>query len=108
MDLETALLNLLDNALRFSPEAGQVMVWVSSPASRDAISIAVSDQGPGIPEAHREKVFDRFFTTDADGEGTGLGLAIVRSVAAAHGGTAEVNPSQGEGTTVTVRLPVQR
>ena len=108
MDLETALLNLLDNALRFSPEGGRVTVRVVSPASGDEVAISVTDQGPGIPEAHRDRVFDRFFTTDPDGEGTGLGLAIVRSVAAAHGGTAEVSPSSGGGATITVRLPVPR
>jgi signal transduction histidine kinase len=52
------------------------------------VRIAVADEGPGVPEANREKVFQRFFTTDAEHTGTGLGLAIVASVAAASGGRA--------------------
>ena len=107
-DLETALLNLLDNALGYSPPDGPVTVRVTSSPANDALAIAVSDEGPGIPEAHRERVFDRFFTTDAEGDGTGLGLAIVRSAAMAHGGTAEVTPRPGPGATITVRLPLRR
>lgn len=105
-DLETALLNLLDNALRFSPPAGNVTVYVTGARGQGQVAIAVKDQGPGIDPANLPKVFDRFFTTDRDGKGTGLGLAIVRSVARAHGGSVSVASELGRGTTFEVRLPV--
>lgn len=100
-ELETALLNLLDNALRFSPEGGIVMVRVVDGADR-RLGIVVRDQGPGIDPVNLPRVFDRFFTTDAEGEGTGLGLAIVKTVAVAHGGEIVVESPPGEGATFTL------
>ena len=104
-DLETALLNLLDNAVRFSPPGEPVVVDVVTVPG--ALRIAVIDRGPGISPAHLGKVFDRFFTTDADRDGTGLGLAIARAVVEAHGGVIEVASTPGEGATFTVVLPVR-
>lgn len=93
-DLERALLNLVENALRFSPEEQPVEVRVRP--SDAGLAIAVRDRGPGVPEANRSKIFERFFTTDAERNGTGLGLAIVRSVARAHGGDVRlVSPADG-------------
>ncbi|MBX3275986.1 MAG: HAMP domain-containing protein [Sandaracinaceae bacterium] len=94
-DLERALLNLVENALRFAPEGVPVELHVRQvPASR--LAIEVRDRGPGVPEPLRDKIFERFFTTDADRSGTGLGLAIVKSVAAAHDGTIDLeSPSDG-------------
>jgi two-component system sensor histidine kinase ChvG len=86
LDLERALLNLVENALRFSPPDVPVRIELAREGGR--VRIAVADEGPGVPEANREKVFQRFFTTDAEHTGTGLGLAIVASVAAASGGRA--------------------
>jgi two-component system sensor histidine kinase ChvG len=106
MDLETALLNLLDNAVRFSPPGVPVEIEVTG--GSDALSIAVRDHGPGISPANLPKVFDRFFTTDADRDGTGLGLAIVETVIEAHGGTVRAESPPGEGATFTVTLPVRR
>ncbi|MCC6556982.1 MAG: HAMP domain-containing protein [Polyangiaceae bacterium] len=124
MDLETAVLNLVDNALRFSPPGEAVEIRVTDgaegaprgarPGAPDAgqrleaepsIAIAVSDRGPGIPEALLPRIFDRFFTTDEARNGTGLGLAIVQSVAQAHGGKVSVSTAAGAGTTFTIRLP---
>jgi two-component system, OmpR family, sensor histidine kinase ChvG len=85
-DLETALLNLLDNAQRFSPEGIAVSVVVTGPGDDDLFAIQVTDRGPGILPEHFPRVFERFFTTDAERDGTGLGLAIVKSVASSHGG----------------------
>jgi two-component system, OmpR family, sensor histidine kinase ChvG len=107
-DVETAVLNLLDNALRFSPDGAPVRVVVKGEPDGRALVISVVDRGPGVPEAHRARVFDRFFTTEADREGTGLGLAIVSSVAHAHGGSVEVGETAGGGATFTMRLPSGR
>lgn len=89
-DLVTALLNLCDNAVRFSPAGEQVAVRVSADAHE--AQIEVRDRGPGVPEAHRARIFDRFFTTDSE-DGTGLGLAIASAVALAHGGTLTLQPN---------------
>ncbi len=102
-DLETALVNLVDNAVRFSPPDAAVDVVIEDRAG--AVAVIVTDQGPGIPPAHLARIFDRFFTTDAERDGTGLGLAIARAVARAHGGDLTVESSPGEGTRFTITLP---
>ena len=104
-DLEAALLNLLDNALKFSPSGSPVVVRVSGRPSERFVVIDVIDQGPGIPEANSARIFERFFTTDADRSGTGLGLAIVKSVVEALGGTVSVESSAAQGTRLTLCLP---
>lgn len=106
MDLETAVINLLDNAVRFSPPGAPVIVEVDSAGA--ALQIAVIDRGPGISPANLPRIFDRFFTTDADKDGTGLGLAITKTVVEAHGGTIHVASTPGEGATFTVTLPIRR
>jgi two-component system, OmpR family, sensor histidine kinase ChvG len=106
VDLETALANLIDNALRFSPVDSEVTVRVSSDAAGRNVSIHVIDRGPGIQPAHQPHLFERFFTTDAEGEGSGLGLAIVKSVAEAHGGSASVHSEPGHGSEFVITLPV--
>lgn len=103
-DLETALLNLLDNAQRFSPEGKAVRLQVSGPDHEDMLTIRVTDQGPGILAEHAPRVFDRFFTTDAERDGTGLGLAIVKSVADAHSGQISFRSQPGH-TCFQLRLP---
>jgi two-component system, OmpR family, sensor histidine kinase ChvG len=104
-DLETALSNLLDNALRFSPEGEPVRVSVSGPAPDGCLLIRVADRGPGIAAEHQPRVFDRFFTTDAERDGTGLGLSIVKSVATAHRGGISFETELGQGTCFELRLP---
>lgn len=104
-DLETALLNLLDNAQRFSPEGQPVTVVVSGPSSDDCLVVQVVDRGPGIAPEHAGRVFERFFTTDAERDGTGLGLAIVKSVASAHRGHVSFRSGSGSGTCFELRLP---
>lgn len=92
-DLERALLNLVENALRFSPDGEPVTVTVAT--KPEEVHLVVADRGPGVPPAHRERIFERFFTTDAERSGTGLGLAIVRTVAEAHGGRVELVEAPG-------------
>jgi two-component system sensor histidine kinase ChvG len=106
-DLETALLNLLDNALRFTPPGVPVELAIRGERGAPFVELSVSDRGPGIPAANRTRVFERFYTTDAERDGTGLGLAIVKSVALGHGGSVDVElPSTG-GTRFVLRLPVE-
>lgn len=102
--LREALNNLLDNALKYTPSGGQVTLRVSQDAEAQ---IQVEDSGPGIPEAHRERVFERFYRgSHTDVEGSGLGLSIVREVAELHGGKVIVGvPESHGGTVVTMTLP---
>jgi two-component system, OmpR family, sensor kinase len=90
--LHILLRNLLDNAVKYSPEGGQVDVALSDGAQP---TLTVEDSGPGIPEAERERVFDRFYrVAGAEGAGSGLGLAIVKTIAARHGATVRLDRSQ--------------
>jgi two-component system sensor histidine kinase SenX3 len=108
--LVTALRNLLDNAVAYSPEHTRVLVTTTR-ASDHTAEISVADQGIGIPERARERIFERFYRVDparsrATG-GTGLGLAIVKHVTAAHGGNVTVWSKVGVGSTFTLRLPLR-
>jgi two-component system sensor histidine kinase FlrB len=98
-----ALLNLLENALQASAAGDAVTLAAGIDAGRAAIRI--TDQGKGMAPEVQQRLFQPFFTTRA--EGTGLGLAIMRSVVDAHGGEVEVQSALGQGTTFTVRLPLQ-
>jgi two-component system OmpR family sensor kinase len=90
--LHTLLRNLLDNAIKYAPEGGQVDI---SLALRDrAPCLVVEDSGPGLPDAERERVFDRFYrVAGSAAQGSGLGLAIVRTIAASHGATVTLDRS---------------
>jgi two-component system sensor histidine kinase SenX3 len=105
--LVSALTNLLENACKYSD--GGSTVWLSSSTDGTAVSIAVRDEGIGIPSRDLERVFERFYRVDRarsrDTGGTGLGLAIVRHVAGNHGGDVSVESREGEGSTFTLRLP---
>ncbi|HYN74131.1 MAG TPA: ATP-binding protein [Nakamurella sp.] len=105
--LITALTNLVDNAINYSPS--RTVVSISRVLRADHVQIAVTDRGIGIAPEYQERVFERFFRVDparsrATG-GTGLGLAIVKHVAANHGGTAALWSHPGTGSTFTLRLP---
>jgi len=109
--LVTALRNLLENAVDYSPEHTRVLLSTKR-AGEDSVEISVADQGIGIPERDRERIFERFYRVDparsrATG-GTGLGLAIVKHVTAAHGGNVTVWSKVGAGSTFTLRLPLRR
>jgi signal transduction histidine kinase len=105
--LEQALLNLLSNAQKFSPDGAAVRLAVV--AQDGDVAWSVGDNGPGIADVDRARLFERFFTvaTDAsgDGAGAGLGLPIARAIALAHGGTIEVESAVGRGSTFTLSVP---
>jgi len=103
--LRTAVENLVDNAIKFTPPGGHVRCGVGAEGGWALIWVA--DDGPGILAADRERVFERFYRAPgtADCPGSGLGLAIVRAAAKASGGSARVAPSDA-GTRMEVRLPL--
>lgn len=98
------LVNLVDNALKYSPPDSPIALAVR-PLGSASLVFDVLDRGPGIPEAFREKVFEKFFRLAPDGGGTGLGLAISKGIVEAHGGTLEALPRRGGGTVMRVTLP---
>jgi len=99
-----ALANLLDNALRVTPEGGSVVIGRRE--EPDRVTITVSDTGPGVPESMQARLFQRFTQSKSQrGGGAGLGLAIVRGVAEAHGGSVGVRSVVGAGSTFEIRLP---
>ena len=106
--LETALLNLIENAIQYSPSGTEVEVVLAVDGGKAIL--AVTDQGPGIPQDHISRLFERFYRVDKDRSrslgGTGLGLSIVRNVAAAHGGTARVTSEIGKGSRFWIELPL--
>ena len=106
--LMTALRNLIDNAIRYSPEDTTVGVGLRE---RDGlVQISVTDQGPGIAPDEQDRIFERFYRIDAARSrhtgGTGLGLSIVKHVVANHGGEITLWSQPGQGSTFTVRLPM--
>ena len=106
-DLESAFINLVDNALRAAPHEAEVHLRVSGNRADGEVQISVEDRGHGIPPELLGRIFERFFSTDSEGDGTGLGLAIVKSAVEAHGGRVEVESRVGVGSVFRVRLPLR-
>jgi len=107
--LEQAVVNLLDNAIKYSePES---TIHLQARLNNSEIFISVEDQGMGIAKKHLPRLFERFYRVDKARSrtmgGTGLGLAIVKHIAQAHGGNVTVKSTLGKGSTFTIRLPVQ-
>jgi two-component system sensor histidine kinase SenX3 len=104
----SAIFNLLDNAVKYSPRGSSVDLHVDVTEDTDHVNIEVRDQGAGIPDRDHERVFERFYRVDrgrSDVPGTGLGLAIVRHVADNLGGAVHLESREGEGSTFTLVLP---
>jgi heavy metal sensor kinase len=106
--LRQVFINVLDNALKYTPEGGTITIRVER-GDRVAV-VSVEDTGIGILPEHLPKVFDRFYRVDKARSrtqgGTGLGLSIAQSIVVAHGGRIELASTPGQGTTCTVRLPL--
>ena len=104
---EQAVGNLVSNAIRYAPDGSAVEL--GAVASTDGVDITVRDQGPGIPERHLPRLFERFYRVetarDRERGGTGLGLAIVKHIAMVHGGDIRVDSVLGRGSVFTLRLP---
>jgi len=105
--LQTLLVNLLDNAVKYTPANGSVLARGRSVPG--GYELAVSDTGVGIPAEHQERIFERFYRADRARDratgGTGLGLSIVRHIAQAHGGRVTVSSQEGKGSTFTAFFP---
>jgi two-component system phosphate regulon sensor histidine kinase PhoR len=106
--LEQAVVNLVDNAIKYSSEGGTVDVGLTE--TRDEIVISVRDLGQGIPREHLPRLFERFYRVDKarsrDLGGTGLGLAIVKHIAQIHGGRVSVDSVLGQGSVFRIHLPL--
>jgi signal transduction histidine kinase len=105
------LTNILDNALRHTPEGGRIVLSAKD-ANDHQVELAIQDSGPGLKAEDIDRIFDRFYRTDSsrqrDGDfpgGSGLGLAIARSIVQAHGGQLSAESEEGKGLKVIVRLP---
>ena len=110
--LERALLNLLSNALKFTPNGGRIEVILSLREAEESVTLTVRDTGIGIPPEHQSRIFERFYRVDkshskASG-GTGLGLSIVKHAVAYHHGTFALKSEVGKGTEITVRFPQEK
>lgn len=107
--LRQVLDNLLDNAIKYSPEGGRVEI-LAYPVEQHLVQVRVHDQGPGIPPEARGRVFERFYRVDKNRSrelgGTGLGLSIVKHIVESHGGRAWVEGTVGEGSQFCFTLPL--
>ena len=104
--MEQVIMNLLENAIKFSPDGGPIEVNVSSPDA-GVVSLAVRDRGIGVPRERRGRIFDRFYQAHADSyrSGLGLGLYVCRAIVERHGGSIHAEFPPDGGTRVVVRLP---
>jgi signal transduction histidine kinase len=107
-ELEKVFDNLLANALKFTPEGGRVEVSLATRPGKDAVEVNVRDDGPGIPLAELERVFDRFHQVDGEERrrfgGSGIGLALARQLVELHRGMISVTSTEGRGSCFTVTL----
>jgi two-component system OmpR family sensor kinase len=106
--VRTALINLIDNAIKYTPRGGTIEVGVAR--AEGASKVTVQDDGPGIPEDKLPLIFERFYRGEDSrtSSGFGLGLSIVRSIVMAHGGTVAVDSRPGRGTVFTLTFPPPR
>jgi signal transduction histidine kinase len=106
--IRQALLNVVINAIQAMPGGGNLTIETACRNGGDSawnsVVVTISDTGPGIPEADRDRIFDPFFTTHSDG--TGLGLSITHSVIKEHNGKITVESDECGGTTFIISLPV--
>ncbi|MGB5987089.1 MAG: HAMP domain-containing sensor histidine kinase, partial [Desulfobacterales bacterium] len=109
LHLRRAIVNLVDNALKYTPREGRITLCLKSEPK--GVAIEVFDTGMGISKAEQELIFSRFHratdTRARDARGVGLGLSIARSIVEAHGGTLTVASTPGQGSTFAIHLPIQ-
>ncbi len=108
--LEQVMMNIIGNAVKYTPDGGHIRITAGS--TEDTVWMDVCDDGIGIPEKDRERIFDRFYRVDKarsrESGGTGLGLSIAREIVQRHHGTIALAPHEGPGTTVRMTLPISQ
>ena len=106
--LEQVMMNIIGNAIKYTPDGGHIRIKAGS--SAEAVWMEVRDDGIGIPEKDRERIFERFYRVDKarsrESGGTGLGLSIAREIVQRHNGTLALMPHEGKGTTIRMTLPI--
>ena len=105
--LRQVFVNIIDNALKYSDEGGSVTISAER-RENGFVDIAVKDTGIGIPADQLEKVKTKFFKGNATRRGSGIGLAVADEIIRMHGGEILLDSIEGEGTTVTIRLPIDK
>jgi signal transduction histidine kinase len=110
--IKTVVENLLDNALRYTQEGGEIEISLTTPVTETEIQFSIRDNGIGIPEDQKERIFTRFFRASnaikKETEGSGLGLYISKNIIEAHGGKIWFKSKEGEGTTFYFSLPIEK
>ncbi|MBA3269335.1 MAG: ATP-binding protein, partial [Acidobacteria bacterium] len=101
--MRRVIINLLDNAIEAMDRRGTIAIDTAHDPSNSIVRVTVTDDGPGIPLAEREKLFLPYYSTK--GRGSGLGLAIVRRIVAEHGGSIDLSSNVPRGTRFTIELP---
>jgi two-component system phosphate regulon sensor histidine kinase PhoR len=108
--IQQALVNLLDNAIKFSPRGSTITTSLAADEISRTWTLAVQDQGPGIPKQEQSRIFERFYRPGdelrRETQGTGIGLSLVKAIAEAHSGTVTVDSQPGHGSTFTLRIPI--
>ena len=105
--VEQVIINVVENAAKYTPADSPIEL--SAIASGEEVTIEIADRGPGVPEDHKDRVFEKFFRLrDGEGGGVGLGLAICRAIVSAHGGRIWVSPRSGGGASFQFTLPLDR
>jgi signal transduction histidine kinase len=109
--IKTVVENLLDNALRYTQEGGKIEISLTTPVTETEVQFSIKDNGIGIPEDQKERIFTRFFRASnavkKETEGSGLGLYISKNIIEAHGGKIWFESKEGEGTTFYFSLPIE-
>ena len=105
-DIGRVLLNLINNAFQAVKAVENPKVVVATKHTDNTVEITVSDNGPGIPDDIKNKIFQPFFTTKPTGSGTGLGLSLSYDIAKAHGGEIKVVTKENKGTEFIIQLPI--
>ncbi|MBE0678651.1 MAG: GHKL domain-containing protein [Bacteroidales bacterium] len=108
--IEQVLLNLLDNAVKYSP--GKKVIGIDAVTEGEQLKIAVSDQGIGIALKDRFRIFDKFYRADSGSAknitGSGIGLTLVKEIVESHGGSITVESNRNNGSTFTIRIPANQ